>query len=241
MKTLSLRNWVVGRSVQNVLLKMEADERLDLKSGLYVLVGPNGVGKSTFLHSLAGICPLMQGEVWWEDRKIHPQSLLEKVLLLPEYLTFPKYVTGNEWISFFQAPKKGDATFSQTWIEAFGLTKKIHQPLGRMSQGERRKVSLLLAAQSNRPVLLLDEPLDGLDLWAIEVFRKLLKTWKEEGRVIILVAHQAASILDLVDDVLILRSKKVSFWTREKELSKHVFQQATASQFQNVILQYYKN
>jgi ABC-type multidrug transport system ATPase subunit len=82
-----------------------------------------------------------------------------------------------------------------------------------MSQGERRKVTWLGAQASPKPVLLLDEPLDGLDLLAIDCARALLDEWRRQGRIVCIVAHQVGEVLDLADRVLLVRDRKFVDWT----------------------------
>lgn len=211
MKTLSFRDVKIGRVSDRVLIDIDsARGDPQLPPGLHLVVAPNGKGKTTLLQSVAGLLPRLAGDFWWDHKTLNPE---QDVLYVSEYLTFPKYIYPAEWIAFVSR-KKVDWRSGELarWVEGLSLQGKMNSYLGRMSQGERRKVTWLAAQHSERPLLLLDEPLDGLDLLAIRAARDLIQSWKDRGRVMIVVAHQVAEMLDLADSVLLIRDQKLLDW-----------------------------
>src|SRR5690606_34715136 len=86
------------------------------------------------------------------SRRIRPER---DVLYVSEYLTFPKFIYPAEWIRFVGGERIEDL---EPWIDGFSLQSKMKSFLGKMSQGERRKVTWLAAHATRRPVLLMDEP-----------------------------------------------------------------------------------
>jgi ABC-type multidrug transport system ATPase subunit len=204
-KTLSFLDFKVGRSASRVLIEANRGETR-FEPGLHLLIAPNGYGKSSFLQTLAGALPSLKGDVFLGDSVF--RAAMDSYYV-SEYLSFPKWIKPWEWVEFQsreRATHELKAKLSP-WVKRLGLEAKMDSFLGRMSQGERRKVTWLCAHASGRPVLLLDEPLDGLDLFALEAVRDLLAAWKKEGRTVLVVAHQASEMLDLCDEYWVLKNR----------------------------------
>jgi ABC-type multidrug transport system ATPase subunit len=213
MKTLSFRDIKIGRNRDRILLDVESTRGdPQLGPGLHLIVAPNGKGKTTLLQTIAGLLPRLSGDFWFGEKTLNPEK---DVLYVSEYLTFPKYVYPAEWISFVaRKPVNLNQGPIVQWVEGLSLQSKVKSYMGRMSQGERRKVTWLAAQESDRSILLLDEPLDGLDLLAIRAARALIQEWRKRGRIIIVVAHQVAEMLDLADSVLLIRNQKLLDWKK---------------------------
>jgi ABC-type multidrug transport system ATPase subunit len=232
MKTLSFHELGVGRSPHQLLLELDtATDGMELRPGLSLIVAPNGYGKTTFLQTLAGVLPKQRGEARWEGKSLSPEL---RVLYVSEYLTFPKFIYPPEWIEFMSGAPAGPEL--DRWIDGFSLRKKMGSYLGRMSQGERRKVTWLGAHASKKPILLLDEPLDGLDLLAIKSAREMVQTWRDEGRLVLVVAHQVGELLDLSDQVLLIREKKLLAW---KSLHSNAPHEIKPEDFRQKVLEFY--
>lgn len=232
MKTLSFRELSVGRTRGKPLLELDSSrDGCRLGSGIHLIVAPNGYGKSTFLQTVAGVLPSLGGTVLADDRSFTPSADASYV---SEYLTFPKFVYPGEWVDF--AAGKSVDLANDRWVEAFGLKSKTGSYLGRMSQGERRKVTWIAAHYSQRPILLLDEPLDGLDLFAIQTAREMISEWKHEGRVVLIVAHQVGELLDLSTEVHLIGDRKLKPWSSTIDLP---IAGISAPDFRSRVLEFY--
>lgn len=215
MKTLSFENFQVGREGSKSLF----DVHLSLSGGIHLFMAPNGFGKSTLLQTLAGMLPALSGDAFFQSDATSQRLVLRPeadVFYMPEYLQLPAFIYPHEWVSFvaekpLQPPPSQDL---EPWVEKFRLGPLMKRYLGRMSQGERRRVTWLGAALSQRPVLLLDEPFDGLDLYGIEAARSQLSAWKKEGRCVWVVTHQAGEVLDFADSLALIKDRRldVSPW-----------------------------
>jgi ABC-2 type transport system ATP-binding protein len=204
MKTLSFDRFRAGRG-GNALIDLDSKrDGLSLSSGLHVLVAPNGAGKSTWLQTLSGILPPLEGRALLDGQTLRPA---EDLLAISEYLSFPKYILPTEWIGW-QSRVEHLPDLSG-WITRLSMESKINRYLGTLSQGERRKVTWLAAHASDSPLLLMDEPLDGLDLLSLEAVREMLIEWKSRSRIIIVISHHVAEILDLADHVYFLSQKRL--------------------------------
>ncbi len=237
MKTLSFRDVQIGRVRDRALLSVDTRSGDPaLGPGLHLVVAPNGKGKTTLLQSIGGVLPRLRGDFWWGDMTLSPQK---DVIYVSEYLAFPKFIYPSEWIEFVSGKKfsrhlEGELS---PWVRGLSLEGKLDSYLGRMSQGERRKVTWLAVQASEKGLVLLDEPLDGLDLLAIRAARDLIRDWKKRGRVVIVVAHQVGEMLDLADSVLLIRDQKLLDW---RKVGKGEPSQMDPHRFRAEVLAFYQ-
>ena len=235
MKTLSFFDYQVGRFREQVLLNLNSDAGgPTFSSGLQLMVAPNGYGKTTFLQTLSGLVQPLSGEVKWDGHRL---SAEEQVFYFPEFLAFPKYIYPTEWVSLFSGSGKTSEVDLEPWWKGFGLEKLKKRYLGQMSQGERRKVNWLAAHASRRPVLLLDEPLNGLDFLSIQMARKMLEEWKREGRMIVLATHQVGELLDLSKEIYLVREGKLVPW---RSWNQTPVDQVEMGLFRSEVLRFYQ-
>jgi len=228
MKTLSFHNFNIGRKAHKLLLRLDAQA---WGPGLHVIVAPNGYGKTTLLQTIAGALPPLQGEVKVDGAKLDPER---DVLYVSEYLTFPKFIYPSEWIEFMSG---GQSSKDESeWIRAFRLEDRMGEYVGRLSQGERRKVTWIGAHVSPKPILLLDEPLDGLDLLAIRSAREMVADWKRRGRCVGVVAHQVGEVLDLADEVWLIKDQKLVAWN---DVMPQSFVDSGPEIFRKSVLEFY--
>jgi ABC-type multidrug transport system ATPase subunit len=214
MKTLSFHEFTVAsgpRGAGTPLLVLDTESQgLTWGPGSHLIVAPNGLGKSTLLRALAGQLSVGKGEARLDGRPLRPER---EVVAVSEYLSFPKFIYPWEWVEFVSGRERAQLEPElRPWVEALRLGHRMEAFLGRMSQGERRKTTWLAAHASGKPVVLLDEPLDGLDLFGVEAARGLLREWKARGRIVVVVAHQVGEVLDLADHVWLIRDQRLWEW-----------------------------
>jgi len=208
MKTLSFTNIRVGRDRKKVLIDIDSGrDRIEFKPGLNVLIAPNGWGKSTLLQTIAGYLSPLGGEIKYGDRLLIPER---DVLYVSEYLSFPKYIYPPEWIQFIAG--KVDQKLRLEAAKRCRINDQLKRFLGQLSQGERRKVTWVAAQFSKRPILMLDEPFEGLDVLATEAARDAIKEWKNQGRIALLVTHKFWSVQDLVDQAYFIHDHRLKRW-----------------------------
>lgn len=200
MKTLSFHDLQTGYRNHEPLLMLDSEkDGVTLKSGLNLLVAPNGFGKSTLLKTLSGKLPAIKGDARLEGHRVRPQ---QDVVYFSEYLSFPKFVYPAEWIEFVSG--KEFSAEARDWFGRLRLDALSKSYLGRMSQGERRKVNWVASHLSDHSLVLMDEPFEGLDILALPAAMELLQDWRERGRVVILVSHRLADLIEIADDILVI-------------------------------------
>lgn len=238
MKSISFLDYKIGRKTSQTLLELDTSrDGIEIRAGLNLIVAPNGKGKTTFLQTLASVLPALGGEPMADGNTL-PAG--RDVLYVSEYLSFPKFIYPMEWVDYMSGQAMSASDREQElkpWIDGFALAPKMRSFLGRMSQGERRKVTWLGAHSSKKPMLLLDEPLDGLDLLAIKTARAMVSEWKREGRVILVVAHQVGELIDLSDEIWLIRDRKLLTW--EKAIGGGRPQTLPAEDFRAKVLEFY--
>jgi molybdate transport system ATP-binding protein len=211
--------------VRAVVADRDVDIEFAAAAGeVLAILGPNGAGKSTTLHLIAGLVRPDEGFVRIGDRVLSdpasgifvPTHARRVGMLLQDAWLFPHLnVAAN--VAF--GPRSGHRKRSRRdarataahWlaqVDAAGLSTRMPRQL---SGGQAQRVALARALASDPDVLLLDEPLAGLDVATATTMRKLLRdNLSREGRSAVLVTHDVLDVLTLADRVLVLESGRVA-------------------------------
>ncbi len=176
-------------------------EHLDLEAGaVTALVGPNGSGKSTLLHALAGLLVPDAGrlEVLGQDPATVRRQVayvLQSVAVtehLPitvrEVVTMGRYATAGP----VRRLRPADRQLVDAAIERLELTDLEHRHLGELSGGQRQRALVAQALAQDATVLLLDEPLTGLDLASADRIREVIDAERDAGRTVVVATHDLA-------------------------------------------------
>lgn len=179
---------------------------LEIPAGQIVgFLGPNGAGKTTTLKMITGMLVPTSGtaEIAGHDLMREPLAVKQQIGFVPESGAVFEALTGQEYLEMVAALYGIDEAQARPRIQQFiaffdlapeTLTSKL---LGAYSKGMRRKVAITAALLHNPPVILFDEPLDGLDANAAVGFKALIQTLAREGKTVVYSSH----ILDVVERV----------------------------------------
>jgi ABC-2 type transport system ATP-binding protein len=174
------------------------------------LLGPNGAGKSTLLRILVGILEPREGEVVVQGFTLPAESFALKKTIgyVPEAAELYETLSALEFLELCGRLHGLDEAVLQARIEAlleaFGLIDDRLQRLGAYSKGMRQKVLLSAALLHNPSLLVLDEPLTGLDADATVLVKQLLSTLAAEGRTVLYSSHVLDVVERVCDRVLII-------------------------------------
>jgi ABC-type multidrug transport system ATPase subunit len=159
-------------AVDGVSLRVAAGE-------VYALLGANGAGKSTLIRMMTGLSEPDSGgvTVCGEEMRRRPLAAKRRVGYLPEELYFYQRLTGREYLRLVAGLKGADAGLAEAEAEFFELKAVEGKWVGGYSLGMRKKLGLAAAFLGSPRVLVLDEPLNGLD---VEMMRKLRLRVEEE-------------------------------------------------------------
>ncbi|HZB47089.1 MAG TPA: ABC transporter ATP-binding protein [Pyrinomonadaceae bacterium] len=158
---------------------------------VYALVGANGAGKSTTFRMLTGLSLPDEGAVsiCGEDMRRHSARAKHHLGYLPEELYFYQRLTGREYLRLVAGLKGADEEGVGREIEFFELKAVEHKWVGGYSLGMRKKLGLAAAFAGRPRVLVLDEPLNGLDVEMMRKLRLRLEEVSAEGRAVIVSSH----------------------------------------------------
>ncbi|MCY7350357.1 MAG: ABC transporter ATP-binding protein [Cytophagaceae bacterium] len=167
-------------------------EALSLPPGIHWLRGANGSGKTTFFRSVAGMLPC-EGEIWLDDRwEIHrdPVEYRLRVNYAEAEPAYPDFLTARDLIRFVGKTKQSPSGQGDELAERFGLTQFWQTPFGTYSSGMRKKTSLVLALLGRPRLVMLDEPLNALDIAATQVLYQCIRALHTQGVGFLLSSHQ---------------------------------------------------
>jgi zinc/manganese transport system ATP-binding protein len=209
-----------GASVALGRHRVWSDLNVRVVAGEFVAVlGPNGVGKSTMIKVLLGLVPLSAGTV--EVLGHRPDEVRRRIGYLPQRRTFDPSlrvrgidivrlgVDGDRWgvsLPFAgRARRRAAAERVEEVIDLVEATGYAHRPIGQMSGGEQQRLLIAQALATRPDLLLLDEPLDSLDLPNQGAVAALVRRiCRDEGVTVLLVAHDVNPILSYLDRVIYL-------------------------------------
>ncbi|MCM3442633.1 ATP-binding cassette domain-containing protein [Metabacillus halosaccharovorans] len=193
------------------------DLTLQVKKGsIYGLLGSNGAGKTSLLKMIAGINRPDKGTIEINDLPAYENlAVKEKVVFIPDVIYFFPQATVAQMASQYEEyyPGWSKERFEQL-SSAFNieLNRKVH----RLSKGMKRQVAFWLALSAMPDVLILDEPIDGLDpVMRQKVKNLLFQDVAERGLTVIISSHNLREIEDLCDHVGIMHNGKIII---EKEI-----------------------
>lgn len=193
------------------------DVSFALSPGITVLIGRNGVGKSTLLHAALGELPFT-GEILLRGtplQALSPAARAKLLSLLPQHLPAPA-LSVREVVALGFPPfcvRLGEKEWQTVGeiLQKMDLDSIAHRSVSTLSGGERQRVFLALMLVQNTPVLLLDEPATHLDASVAALLHRTLREERDKGKHILLVMHDLAEALSLADRVLLLENGSLTF------------------------------
>ncbi|MGR3762589.1 ABC transporter ATP-binding protein [Rossellomorea sp. NS-SX7] len=186
------------------------------KGSIYGLLGSNGAGKTTLLRTIAGILKADQGEITLDgDPVFEMTGIKEKVVFLPDQPFFFTHYTLKQMAQFYKNTysRWDEENYHQlTALFEIDPNKKLH----KYSKGVQRQASFILALSAKPEVLVLDEPIDGLDPVVRKKLKNVLITEVAERDMTILISsHNLREVEDICDHIAILHQGR---FLLEKEL-----------------------
>ncbi|HEY2016033.1 MAG TPA: ABC transporter ATP-binding protein [Bryobacteraceae bacterium] len=182
---------------------------LAIPPGITSLVGPNGSGKTTLMNLMTGLIRPTQGEISVLGvPPDHPEKLCRLVGYCAQFDAFPKGMTGYQFIySFLRMYGWSNAECEQRTmnsLQTVGLQDAAGRPVAAYSKGMRQRVKLAQATAHDPQVVILDEPLNGLDPLARAEAIALFRQWGDKGRHVIVSSHILHEVDRISDQVILL-------------------------------------
>ena len=173
------------------------------KGKVHGIVGNNGSGKTVMMKCICGFLKPTSGEVKVNGKIIGRQEDFPKSLgLIIEAPGFLPHLSGFRNLSILASVnKKTDKQRVKETIRLVGLDPDMKKPVGKYSLGMRQRLGIAQAIMEDPELLILDEPMNGLDKNGVQEIRELLKGLVSKGKTIILSSHNPADIDALCDTV----------------------------------------
>lgn len=210
---------------------------LAVDGGIVGLVGANGAGKSTLHRVVLDLVRADAGtiEVAGFDVRREPLEARRRTGYLPEDLRLDERLTGGETLDLVAALKGLDNGAERRELaEYFGLGERLHELLGEYSLGMRKKVGLAAALMGSPPLVLLDEPLNGLDTESMRLLRLRLEEMARAGTTIVVSSHVMAFVERICGRIVLLRRGRVAADASPTELRRQTAM--AAEPFEDVFL-----
>jgi branched-chain amino acid transport system ATP-binding protein len=220
--------WARGLGFQVGGVEILADIDLSVPSGHFLgVIGPNGAGKTTFLNLLSGLLRPTAGTVGIEGREVNSlgparrarlgvgrtfqtSSLFDSLSVFENArLSAEARLGGTK--RFWHRPSMNDraSAVSQHALELVGLANVAGRPAASLSHGEKRKLELAILVAADARVLLLDEPMAGVNTEDVPGLTALISQLHREGRTVLMVEHHMAVVVGLVDSIAVLESGRL--------------------------------
>lgn len=176
---------------------------IDLKAGcVHGILGPNGSGKTTFLDVLSGMLPPDSGAIKYNDDNLTYHHLA----YLEAELNFYPLLTGREHLNIYA--RRNPSFNVGKWNELFDIP--LDDLIETYSSGMKKKLGFLSVLCQDKPVVLLDEPFNNLDVDSNLLVTKLLSMMAEKGKLIILTSHILEILTNMTDYIHVLQKGKIT-------------------------------
>ncbi len=179
---------------------------------IYGLTGNNGSGKTMLMKVICGLVKPTHGEVISDGLIIGRDcDYLNDAGVIIENPGFLPYYSGIKNLMLLAGvKKKADRKKVEETMSECGLNPKLKLHVGKYSLGMKQRLGIAQAIMENPKILILDEPMNGLDRSGVEEIRKLILEQKKEGHIILLASHNSDDIKILCDLVYVMEAGELS-------------------------------
>lgn len=214
-----VKNYGARRALNDVSFEIRRGEVLGY-------LGPNGSGKSTTVRLIAGLMEPSEGTVLLDGEDIRKNLVAYKrrIGYLPEEPNLYPYLSASEFLTLVAGLRDLDERLAQKKIEEllrlFDLYDMRHAPVAEYSKGMRQKVLFSATLLHDPEVLIVDEPLSGLDVTSASVIRHLVRTLAERGKIVFYSSHVLEIVEKLCTRIVILYAGQVAAYDSVENLRK---------------------
>ncbi len=189
-------------------------------AGIYGLFGRNGSGKSTLLKLLSGLLTPSQGtiEVLGYTPRQRLPDFLSQIYILPEEFHLPDLTPKQLGKTHHQFYPRFSLPLFEQYLQK--LDVPTEQRFSQMSLGQKKKSAIAFALATRTPILLMDEPTNGLDIVSREQFKDLMATPEQAERIVLISTHQAHDLERIISHIWFIDGGKLLLSSTMDELSK---------------------
>jgi len=180
--------------IENLNLEMQ-------NNCIHGIVGLNGTGKTTLLNSIYGLKIYTKGEMLFNNEKFSKKL----ISYLPAENYFYSNITAREYLSLFKN-KQFDV---EKWNALFLLP--LDKVIDNYSTGMKKKLALLGIHKQDKPLLILDEPFNGLDIETSRIIRSILIKLKDKGKTVVVTSHIIETLTNMCDYIHYLENGRIKY------------------------------
>lgn len=173
------------------------------KGKIHGIVGNNGSGKTVLMKCICGFLKPDSGVIYVNHKQVGKETdFPEDIGIIIETPGFLPHLSGMQNLKILASlQKKANALTIRTVLEQVGLDPDMKKPVGKYSLGMRQRLGFAQALMEDPSLLILDEPLNGLDKHGVVHIRNVIKGLRAEGKTVILASHNQVDIDELCDTV----------------------------------------
>jgi ABC-2 type transport system ATP-binding protein len=207
---------------------------------IFGYLGPNGAGKTTTINLLAGLLRKDEGEIVVLDSVVLPESYVFRkfvgfVLDTPLYY---EKLTVYEHLTFvgamYDLPRNEAQKRARELINFFDLAGKKNDLIESYSSGMKKKVSLAAAIIHQPKLLILDEPLEGIDPISAKQIKDMLRQMVNKGTTVFMSSHNLDTVEKICDEVAIINKGKLVFQAKTEDIRKKIKNEVSHETYQSL-------
>lgn len=177
------------------------------KSGIYGLIGPNGSGKTTLLNIIAGLIRPDQGKINFTNRVATKSDL---AFVQNSEILYP-YLSGYDHLVFICGEHRIPKDKIDVMSQKFSMESYLHRPVKTYSLGMKQRLLLSLALIKDVDLIMLDEPLNGLDPDSTILVRQTLQEMADSGKTVLISSHQLSELDQLTQSFFFIKDQKIIY------------------------------
>lgn len=186
---------------------------LSIKAGeIFGLIGLNGMGKTTLIKIILNLLDADSGDCFICGENTLNASSRKNVFYLPEKFMPAQSLKPMEFFNIFTDLKEINKNAVEELCDKLALDKSaLNKKIGQMSKGMTQKIGLIASILENKKLIILDEPMSGLDPKARICLKKVLLEYKDKGNSVFFSSHILSDLDEICDRVAILNNAKIAF------------------------------
>ena len=180
------------------------------------LVGSNGAGKSTTIKAIVGILPFTEGEIIINDCDItkKPEDAKRQIGYVPDDHSVYDKLTGREYINYvgslYYATKEQKQYAIDELAKHFDIDYALDTQIANYSRGMRQKICIIGALVHEPKLLILDEPMVGLDPQTMHLLRQFIRNYANDGHMVLFSSHDLDTVQKTCDKVVFIKNGNVA-------------------------------
>jgi Cu-processing system ATP-binding protein len=183
------------------------------------LLGPNGSGKTTLVKTILGLVIPERGRITFDGKEVGSDGFYKRLIgYMPQVPEFPENLTPKEIVAMVEDLREEKAKRLEEMLQLLRLEGEMNKRFVNLSGGTKQKVGALVALAFDPPILVLDEPLVGLDPITAFRLKKFILEEKQKGKTILYISHIMSEVEELADHVVFITEGKIIFQGSLEEL-----------------------